>query len=146
MCLIIGGSYIPTILTDDIVAYKAFKENPSKFLGTTIGVKSLFYKKLYRFNKTYETEIVRERFNYEYFDEIEQIRVHRTLTPSYHLNAISKGFHFATNIQRLINGLNNDLSYSIYKVIIPKGSTVFKGIDDELMASNKIIVIKEKVK
>lgn len=145
MCMYIDKTTcLPIQLKEDLIAYKAFRKSSLKLFGITIKVISPFQNKFYFFNKKYKTTIKKEVATCDpYFDDIELKRISKSNISSYNRYAIYKGFHCAINKNRLFKSLAT-FDCDIYKVKIPKGSIIYKGIDEELIVSNQIIVTKEK--
>lgn len=143
MCMYIDKTTcLPVQLKEDLIVYKAFQRSSLKLFGITIKVVSPFQNKFYFFNKKYKTTIKKEvAICAPYFDDIESERVSESNIPSYNRYAIYEGFHCAITKDRLLKSLAT-LDCDIYKVKIPKGSIVYKGIDEELIVSNQIIVTK----
>lgn len=144
MYIYYSGS-VPKTTENDIIVYKLFKKKPFKFFGVTIGVISPFMLKKYIFGKKYKTKpITVPALGETVFDQIEMETYLKSNTPIYYTRAVRGGFHCATNKDRLLNSNCYDENCSIFKCIIPKGSLVYNGIDEELIVSNQIIVTKDK--
>lgn len=134
----------PETIKEDIIVYKLFRKNHLIFCGIRIGVISPFMFKKYIFGKKYKTKIkIMPAIGATTFD-IEELEIYvKSKIPIYNTYSIYEGFHCAINKDRLYKSSNNK-GCDIYKVIIPKGSLIYKGIDEELIVSNQIIVTKEK--
>lgn len=142
MCTIINIRKNPILLKQDLTVYKIIQKS---FHSTYAGFPYIPDKKN---EQSVKKELIRN--NTGPFDCREETAVRDFIkkkpSQAKNLRAIKEGFHFAFHKERLLNCFPLTFRSNNFLAVftIPKGSLVYRGIDDSLGVSNCIILNKEQ--